>query len=131
MVHAVFLLFQLGGNNFSVWKREHARPHTIDDMQKYSKTHVPIKVKNVLFVNYALFFANKKTILKALLKIWFCGNHDVHPNTIHQIPWRVSVQSPDGGYGCVPSDPVTETLEDSTFGGNLWRRNTADFGAGH
>ena len=104
---------------FPYGKREHARPHTIDGMQKYSKTHVPIKVKNVLFVNYALFFANKKTILKALLKIWFCGNHDVHPKTIHQIPWRVSVQFPDGGYGCVPSDPVTETLEDSTFGGNL------------
>ena len=71
MVHAVFLLFQLGGNNFSVWKREHVRPHTIDGMQKYSKTHVPIKVKNVLFVNYALFFANKKTILKASLQYGF------------------------------------------------------------
>ena len=65
MVHAVFLLFQLGGNNFSVWKREHARPHTIDGMQKYSKTHVPIKVKNVLFVNYALFFANKKNHIES------------------------------------------------------------------
>ena len=114
-----FLLFRLAETFFPSGKRKHARPPTIDGMQKYSKTHVSIKVKNVLFVNYALFFANKKTILKALLKIWFCGNHDVHPKTIHQIPWRVSVQFPNGGYGCVPSDPVTETLEDSTFGGNL------------
>ena len=60
MVHAVFLPFLLERSNFSVWKREHVRPHTIDGMQKYSKTHVPLKVKNVLFVNYALFFANRK-----------------------------------------------------------------------
>ena len=77
------------------------------------------KGKKRAFRELCLIFGEQKTILKALLKIWFCGNHDVHPKTIHQILWRVSALFPDGGYGCVPSDPVTETLEDSTFGGNL------------
>ena len=55
-----FLLFRLAETFFPYGKRKQARPHTIDGMQKYSKTHVSIKVKNVLFVNYALFFANRK-----------------------------------------------------------------------
>ena len=86
---------------FPYGKREHARPHTIDGMQKYSKTHVSIKVKNVLFVNYALFFVNRKPYWKhpfnMVLRQTWCTSKNYSSNSVEGVStvpgWRVRMCS--------------------------------------
>ena len=131
MVHAVFLPFLLERSNFSVWKKgtcttAHHRRHA----KVFKNTRID-KGKKRAFRELCLIFREQKTILKALLKIWFCGNHDVHPKTIHQILWRVSALFPDDGCVCVPSAPVATPSGDSASAGSLWHRNTAGTDAGH